>query len=212
LRAVIFDFDGVIADTMEDNCNAWKKSFSDFGFDMNESEYYLLEGMGRYQIAQYFIGKYFLDPDIKSEVVTRKEFNYKVNSKFRLFDYIVEILLFLQSKHLPMAIVTGASRERLHESLADTVSNFFDVIVTSDDVINPKPNPESYIKAVNLLNVPADACIVVENAILGIQSAKAAGCKCFALQTTMDAKVLKDADEIFASHFDLFERFKYQFA
>lgn len=211
MRAVIFDFDGVIADTMQDNCNAWKKAFAELGFSMNESEYYLLEGMGRFQIANFFIEKYSLDPNITNEVVAKKECYYKVYSNFRLFDFVTEILFFLQSKGVPMAIVTGASRERLHQSLQDSISVLFDAIVTSDDVMNPKPNPESYLKAVNLIGIPADKCIVIENAILGIEAAKAAGCKCFALQTTMDAKVLKDADEIFTSHQYLLERLKYQF-
>lgn len=212
MRAVIFDFDGVIADTMKDNCNAWKKAFAELGFSMNESEYYLLEGMGRFQIANFFIKKYSLDPNITNEVVSKKEYYYKVNSNFRLFDFVTEILVFLKSKGVLMAIVTGASRERLQQSLQDSLSIFFDAIVTSDDVLNPKPNPESYLKAVNLIGIPADNCIVIENAILGIKAAKAAGCKCFALETTMDATVLKDADEIFASHQYLLERLKYQFS
>ena len=60
IRAVIFDFDGVLADTMFDNCKAWQEAFALYGFQMDAIEYYRLEGMGRFQIAEYFIEKYLL--------------------------------------------------------------------------------------------------------------------------------------------------------
>jgi beta-phosphoglucomutase-like phosphatase (HAD superfamily) len=211
MKTMIFDFDGVIADTMKDNCLAWKNAFANYNHILNDSEYYRLEGMGRFQIAQHFIEKYNLDPLIKSNVVQEKELYYNSNNSFKFYDNIPEIFAFLESKLVKTAIVTGASRERIHRYLSKKILTFISALITADDIEKSKPHPEPYLKAINQLGVEAKDCIVVENSILGIIAAKKAGCKCFALQTTLDAKDLKDADEIFYTHKDLLERLKIQF-
>jgi beta-phosphoglucomutase len=209
--AVIFDFDGVIADTMKDNCTAWQDAFAVHGFKMDEAEYYRLEGMGRYQIAQHFIDKYKLDPTIKNEVVETKELNYKKNNTFRLYNEIPLILHLLKEKKVAVAIVTGASRDRIETHLNKDIRDCLTVLVTADDVTHTKPHPEPYLKAVEKIGKPAASCLVIENAILGIQSAKAAGCTCYALETTLHKADLSIADEVFATHKDLFHTFESTF-
>jgi beta-phosphoglucomutase len=205
--AVIFDFDGVIADTMHDNCVAWQDAFKPYGFALKAQEYYQLEGMGRYQIAEHFIEKYHLDQKILNDVVEAKELNYKNNNTFRLYPGVKEILALLWNKNVPVAIVTGASRARIGEHLEEAIMKKLSALVTADDVKNTKPHPEPYLKAVEKIGKQASGCIVVENAILGIQSAKAAGCLCYALETTLSKDSLSLADKIFATHADLFQEF-----
>jgi beta-phosphoglucomutase len=200
IRAVIFDFDGVLADTMFDNCKAWQQAFALYGFQMDAIEYYKLEGMGRFQIAEYFIEKYFLDPSIKKNLVDVKEINYKKNNSFKYYDFVYEIFSFLNKKGISTAIVTGASKTRIKEHLDENISKNLKALVTADDVINTKPNPEPYLKAAAMLGMNPNECLVIENAILGIKSANAAGCKCFALETTLKFEDLIGADEIFDSH------------
>jgi beta-phosphoglucomutase len=208
IRAVIFDFDGVLADTMSDNCKAWQNAFAFYGFYMDAIEYYRLEGMGRFQIAQHFIDKYFLDPSIKKDVVEAKEMDYKKNNSFKYYQYVHDIFSFLNEKDIPIAIVTGASRDRIKEHLDEKISVCLKALVTADDVINTKPNPEPYLSAATMLGINAKECLVIENAILGIDSAKSAGCYCFALETTLSAIDLSKADEIFTNHFQLLNRLK----
>jgi beta-phosphoglucomutase len=208
IRAVIFDFDGVLADTMFDNCKAWQDAFSDYGFHMDAFEYYRLEGMGRFQIAEHFIKKYFLDPSINKNVVEAKELNYKKNNSFKYYDDVHDIFSFLNEKGIPMAIVTGASKSRIQEHLNKNVLSSLKAIVTADDVINTKPNPEPYLTATKMLGISAENCLVIENAILGIKSAKDAGCKCFALETTLKFEDLTEADEIFDNHKELLIKLK----
>lgn len=206
IRAVIFDFDGVLADTMSDNCKAWQDAFAVYGFHMDAIEYYGLEGMGRFQIAEYFIDKYFLESSIKKDVVEAKEMNYKKNNTFKYFQYVHDIFSFLNKKNIPIAIVTGASRDRIKEYLDEKISLHLNALVTADDVIHTKPDPEPYLSAATMLGINAKECLVIENAILGIQSAKSAGCHCFALETTMSATDLTEADEVFDSHKNLFTK------
>lgn len=206
IRAVIFDFDGVIADTMFDNCKAWQDAFAVYDFHMDSIEYYRLEGMGRFQIAEHFIDKYFLDPSIKKDVVEAKEMNYKKNNSFKYYEYVHDIFSFLNEKGIPTAIVTGASRDRIKEHLDEKISVFLKALVTADDVIHTKPNPEPYLSAATMLNISAKECLVIENAILGIHSAKSAGCYCFALETTLSVADLTEADEVFDTHKKLFKK------
>ena len=69
-KAVIFDFDGVIADPMNDNFAAWNKAFSVYNVQLNPLDYFLLEGMGRFQVAGFLIKKYGLDSTIEESIVT----------------------------------------------------------------------------------------------------------------------------------------------
>lgn len=208
IRAVIFDFDGVLADTMFDNCKAWQKAFALYGFQMDDIEYYRLEGMGRFQIAEYFIEKYSLEPSIKKNLVEAKEMNYKKNNSFKYYDYVNEIFAFLNEKGISTAIVTGASKTRIQEHLNENISQYLKALVTADDVMHTKPNPEPYLKAAAMMEINPKDCLVIENAILGIDSAKRAGCYCFALETTLSADDLAEADEIFTNHFQLLNRLK----
>jgi beta-phosphoglucomutase len=210
-EAVIFDFDGVIADTMKDNCMAWKEAFSVYNFAMKDDEYYQLEGMGRFQIADHFIGKYKLDAAIKQEVADAKERIYKEKNSFRIYDHVHEIFSLLEKKNIPTAIVTGASRERISEHMDKKIGAQLSALITADDVKNTKPDPEPYLNAVKKLGKKAENCLVVENAILGIKSAKGAGCTCFGLETTLKKEFLKEADEVFATHKELLIKFEKMF-
>jgi beta-phosphoglucomutase-like phosphatase (HAD superfamily) len=81
-------------------------------------------------------------------------------------------------------------------------------MITADDVTLTKPDPEPYLKAISRLNLKPENCIVVENSILGIESAKKSSCICFALETTLKKSYLSQADEIFSSHKELLTKFK----
>lgn len=203
MQAVIFDFDGVLADTMQDNCRAWQKAFAVYGFDMPAHEYFLLEGMGRYQVADHFIAKYGLDRAIRDQVVEAKELNYKLDNTFRMYSEVPAILALLQANNIPSAIVTGASKARISEHLSPDMAKQLTALVTADDVTHTKPHPEPYLAAVNKLGWPPSDCLVVENAILGIESALAAGCKCVALTTTVTKEDLKEAEKVFTTHAEL---------
>ncbi len=206
IKAVIFDFDGVIADTMEDNFLAWEAAFNYYNYQINKLDYFKLEGMGRYQIAKHFISKSELPNILIDELVEFKEKYYLEHNKFRIYSLIDEIFSVIKSKNISIAVVTGASKARINLLLDNKYLRDISVIITSDDVLNTKPDSEPYLKAINLLNLNPDNCLVIENAILGILSAKSAGCKCFALETTMEKDYLQSADEIFLNHNKLLTR------
>lgn len=205
-QAIIFDFDGVIGKTMHDNFLAWEAAFQEINISINENEYYELEGLKAIDVAQYFLK---LNNHSKSaaEIVTFKESYYEKNNRFSFYPGVVELLQeFKKTKKL--ALVTGANRSRLdftrskYSSPVDVFS-FFDVIVSATDVKAGKPHPEPYLKALDFLQLPADKCLVIENAPLGITSAKKAGIKCVGITSTLKKEKLTEADYIYSSISDL---------
>ncbi|HLD69311.1 MAG TPA: HAD family phosphatase, partial [Candidatus Omnitrophota bacterium] len=94
---------------------------------------------------------------------------------------------------------TGTSRHELHRILPDYLYNLFSVVVTGTDVKNGKPHPEPFLKALKLLKIKSSEAVVIENAPLGIQSAKKAGLRCFALASSLPKQFLHEADAVFSS-------------
>jgi beta-phosphoglucomutase len=207
-KAVIFDFDGVIADTMKDNFAAWNQAFSAYNVQLNPLDYFLLEGMGRFQVAEFLLRKYGLDAGLEKQIVEAKEENYLLKNKFSVYPEINSIFTFLNNKKIPIAMATGASRERVEKTLKEDFLKQIHVLVTVDEVKKGKPDPESYYQATKKLKLKTEECLVIENAPLGIQSAKAAGCTCFAIETTLDKKYLKEADETFVNHLVLHSKLR----
>lgn len=204
-KAVLFDFDGVIADTMEDLFSAWKNAFSDFGIEIKKEDYFVLEGLKQVNVAKT-LGKN-LNPDFYEEISKLKTRYYLENFKLIFYDHIYEIVDNLKKANKKLAIVSASPREKLEKTVPKDFLEKFDAVVCSEDYLNGKPNPEPYLTAMNKLNLNPEECIVIENAPLGIRSAKAAGIYCIALMTTLDEGYLKDADLIINNHKELLSLF-----
>jgi beta-phosphoglucomutase len=203
LRAVILDFDGVVGDTMTENFRAWEQAFSHYGVTITTSDYYPLEGMGPRGVAEALCRLYGAPTSLAPAIAEDKERLYLSINTFRMFPEIPMLLRVLLNLNAPLALVTGASRKRLRSSLPADIQSAFACIVTSDDVTATKPAPEPYQKALDILGISATHSVAVENAPLGIASAKGAGLFCVALCTTLPPEALRAADLIVQTHADL---------
>jgi beta-phosphoglucomutase len=119
---------------------------------------------------------------------------------------IAPLLHDLWGRGYQLGLVTGSAGSVVDESLSPTgLAELFAAIVTGDEVSQGKPNPEPYQIAANRLGVSPFDCLAVENAPLGIRSAKAAGMGCVAIETTLPAARLlaADADRVFPDAADL---------
>ncbi|MDP8212654.1 MAG: HAD family phosphatase [Candidatus Zapsychrus exili] len=103
----------------------------------------------------------------------------------------------LKKQGFKLALVTGSAHSEIKKILPERIYNLFEVIVTGSDVKNGKPHPEPYLKAIKALKIKKTQAIVIENAPFGIKSAKTAGLKCYAIETSLPKKYLKQADKIF---------------
>ncbi|MHC4060769.1 MAG: HAD family hydrolase [Planctomycetota bacterium] len=201
-KAIFFDFDGVIGKTMEDNYNAWACAFSTVGITLEKVDYFLLEGLDTKSVAKIILRRNKLDESLTDEVVTVKEKHYLEHNSFEFYPGIVDFINSLDNQ-FKLALVSGATAERLKSTVPPDFLKKFGTVITGDKVRNPKPSPEPYLLASEQLEVPPSECLVIENAPLGIASAKKAGMDCAAVCSTLEHKYLAGADFIVDSAYSL---------
>ena len=203
-KSLLFDFDGVISRTPCILFQAWSFAFqTTVDVNIRKEEYYLLEGTGVQKTVAVLGNKYNVDPANYQTIIKLKDDYFRSNYTFGVYDGVYELIDRLKSNGIRMALVTGANKYRILESVPENFINQFDVLITSDDIVNTKPHPESYMKAARLLNVESNDCVVLENAPLGIQAAKAAGMFVIAVPSTLPKYHLSGADLILESIVDL---------
>jgi beta-phosphoglucomutase len=159
----------------------------------------LLEGIGVQKTVEILGNKYEVDASNFEAIIRIKDDYFTKHYTFAVYDGVYELINSLKNKGIKRGLVTGADKHRILESVPKNFINQFDVLVTSDDITDTKPSPEPYIRAAKLLNVEPKDCIVLENAPLGIQAAKAAGMFVIALKSTLPECHLSNADIILES-------------
>ncbi|MCB4790777.1 MAG: HAD family phosphatase [Elusimicrobia bacterium] len=193
-RAVLFDFDGVIARTMEDNYRAWKVALKGHKVCFSKKEYFLLEGMNVKNVARKLLGKKNNRSGLVDKICKAKDDYYLNNNSFSLYSGVKTLISRLRKKGYKLGLVTGASKVRLVKSAGADFLKRFEAVITGDMVRKPKPDPLPYLLAAKAMSVNPAQCLVVENAPLGIESAKNAGMFCVAVASTLNKKYLKKAD------------------
>lgn len=199
-KVFCFDFDGVVGRTMEDNYLSWKQAFQQFNIELPQRDYFALEGIKTYEMAKHFMQpKGYGDEDFKKTVANKETIYHQLNN----FSYYPGILKLLEQLYLDktLCLVTGANRDRLNNtSKFKEVLGFFKIIITADDVASGKPAKDPYEKCYRQLGCSPQECLAIENAPLGITSAKAAGLDCIAVCSTLSEDDLIKADLIFKNH------------
>jgi len=171
----IFDCDGTIADTMPSHYRAWARAMADFGGQFPEDLFYAWGGKPTSVIVEQLNAKFGLSLDVE-EVVQRKE-GYYLKS-VREVGPVGPVLDFAKSIHgtAPMAIASGGHHELVDATLeALGITSLFDAVVCAEDYVHGKPAPDPFLKAAELLGVPASQCVVFEDSPTGIAAAEAAG-------------------------------------
>jgi beta-phosphoglucomutase len=201
LSTLIFDMDGVITDTMPYHFRAWASIFASEGIIASHEDIYKREGQkGIESVRELFTEKKkVFTEEIAQRLLREKEELFK-----RIFKrkYIAGSRGFIKKFHrkgFKLGLVTGTSRHEAQRLLPKELWECFNTTVCGSDVQNGKPHPEPYLKALKHLNVDPQDAIVFENAPFGIRSAKAAGLYCMALETSLPAIYLKNADAVFSS-------------
>lgn len=212
-KAAIFDMDGVITNTMPYHFKAWEMAFKDIvGMSISEKDIYLREGSkGSFALEEIFEQYgWAYHPSVLKKLLARKEEIFPQIVKVDFVDGAVQFLRAIHDQGFVMALVTGTSRDELKRMLPEHIQLLFSVIVTGTDVVHGKPNPEPYQAALTKLNVSCDEAFVIENAPLGIRSARAAGLRCIALETSLERAYLADADYVFLNFDELIETLSFK--
>jgi HAD superfamily hydrolase (TIGR01509 family) len=208
IEALIFDCDGVLMDSMHLHAKAWKTAFAEAGIEINEKDIYWMEGANDSGVIEMVLksANQAYQKDIFESVPARKHELFSVD-EVTLFDGIDACLKELRD-NLHLAVVSGSDRNALEKMTGKFLPDIFDVVISGNDVSRGKPHPEPYTKAVEDLGICRENCIVVENAPLGVQAAKAAGLFCIGLPTYVDDAELKHADIVLKDHTELIEYLK----
>ena len=201
VRAIILDMDGVITNTMPDHFHSWKVTLSKIGIPVTHYDVYCREGQrGIHSVRELSqqCGVPVTD-NHAHKILREKEIYFKkiVRSRF-----IIGARTFLKRLHndkFRLALVTGTSHHEMCRILPLSIRKLFSVIVTGSDVRHGKPHPEPYLRSMKKLALKFNEAVVIENAPFGIRSAKRAGLRCLALETSLPRKYLKEADAVFGS-------------
>ncbi|MDO8563384.1 MAG: HAD family phosphatase [Nanoarchaeota archaeon] len=204
IKAVLFDYDGVIADTMEDNYLAWKTVLKKRGIILSRDDYFPFEGIKLEEIIMIIEKKNNIFIENKKELISEKDETFLRNNIPKLYPGVEEFISELKRKNIKLAIVSAGHFNRLSKSLSKDFMNNFSSIITGDKIKEGKPSPEPYLKAIQELNLKSDDCVVIENAPVGITSAKRAKVnRVIAITSTLKKELLYEADDIIDSFIDL---------
>jgi len=174
-KGLIFDLDGTLADTMPIHYIAWKNAGAKYGIEFTPQLFMELAGIPLYPTVEklnQMFGK-TIDP---REMGDMKELEFENNMHLTPEIMVVTNLVRKYHGKLPMAIGTGGNRRLALKTLEIIgLDKYFDVLVSSEDVENYKPHPETFLKCAELMGVNPLDCEVFEDGVLGIQAAKTAG-------------------------------------
>ncbi|HSR34483.1 MAG TPA: HAD-IA family hydrolase [Anaerolineae bacterium] len=196
-RSIILDMDGVVLASPPLHLLTWQRTLAPLGIELKGEDLFPLEGMPTeltaQRLTQQFLGQACSQAEARALAATKRTlFREMFNLTF--VPGIVPLLHDLRGRGFRLGLVTGSARGVVEESLAPTgVTELFEAIITGDEVSQGKPDPEPYLTAAAHLGIPPEACLVIENAPLGIRSARAAGMSCVGLETTLPARRLTEA-------------------
>lgn len=201
VKAVIFDMDGVLVDSMPYHADAWIIVFAEAGIYIKRQDVYEVEGSNHEGIIRLIFKKAGRTPapeDFEELSLKKREVFARINN-VEVFEGIHDCLDFLKNR-CSLGVVSGSDKGVVMELIERFFPDTFEAIVTGNDVKEGKPSPEPYLKAVEMLGIRKDECIVIENAPLGVESAKRAGLYCVAIPTYVEKERLKNADVVLESH------------
>lgn len=179
VKGVIFDLDGVIVDTAKYHFIAWKDTAAKLGYDFTEEDNEKLKGVSRVQSLEMILklaGKQISQKE-KDELLIEKNEDYlKLISdmnRSEILPGIEDFLNYLKRTNIPFSLGSASKNAKLILRTLDLLS-FFDAIVDGNDVSKAKPDPEVFLVAADKLGLEPENCMVVEDAIAGVEAANRA--------------------------------------
>ena len=191
-KAVIFDWDGTLADTKDIVLNSFRKALEDLPIEVDEELIKSLMGKRAKEIFSEVLknsGIRFDEKTLKDLVEKRVEAELELSSCVELKDGAMDLLNSLKGKvKLGLA---SMNNEQVIDSMLNGcgLTQFFDVILSADEVTEPKPNPEIFLKCASKLKLKSDVIVIVEDTTFGVRAAKAANMDCIAVSSGFSNRI-----------------------
>lgn len=208
LKAVIFDFDGVITDSEILHLRAFNKVLAQFDVEIKKKDYYSKYlGYTDIDCYRHLIKDGFIKVDKNkiAELVEQKDLVFKklAQTEGRTIDGVREFLNMLKQNHIHIAICSGALLSEIELMLDEAkLRSYFETIVAAEHVKKGKPHPEGFLRTLKRLNksrkvqISVKQCVVIEDSQWGLQAAKAAGMHSVAVTNSYGAEQLHLAEKI----------------
>lgn len=212
LRAVIFDFNGIIVDDEPIHFELFQKVLGEEGITLTEEAYYArylgFDDRGAFTAGFRESNKSLSDAKLRA-LIERKAVYYQeaIRHHVIIFPGVNELVVNL-AQTLPLAVASGALRQEIETILSTAgLLRYFHAIVSAEDVKQGKPEPEVFLTALTALNAlcnniapiqPSD-CVVIEDSKEGIRGARRAGMKCLAVTNSHSAELLSEANAVVKS-------------
>jgi beta-phosphoglucomutase len=178
MKAVIFDLDGVLVDSMPAHVGAWQSAFESIaGIKVTERDIYRLEGMRGLELILKIFEHKGGDKSLAKQVHDKKNKLFRSTRRSVPFDGAAKMLDRISC---PKAVVSGSAKADVEPVLDDAFGKSkFSAIITADDVKAGKPDPSAFLEAASQLKVSPREAVVIENAPLGAEAARKAGMTCY---------------------------------
>ena len=188
--AVIFDCDGTLVDSMPAHFEAWCDALAVYGAGgvLREDVFFAMGGRPSHDIVMEINSLYGLKLDPEAIALAKREAFFKRMDAISLIDEVAAFAESLRGR-VPMAVASGSSRRVVEKTLQRLgVSDWFDEVVTADDVAEGKPAPDVFLHAARLLGVIPLKCLALDDAPAGILAAQRAGMQVVAIPMTIAAR------------------------
>lgn len=204
-KTILWDMDGVIADSGPFHFAAWQEIFARKGVDFTRKNFTKFFGTRNDFIIRTVLGEKLSEEDVETMVVEKEAiFRMKAKGNIRPFPGVVKLLNTIKKGNFRLALVSSAPEENIDLITGDLgIKGKFDCVISGRQVSESKPSPQIYLLAAEKLGVDPGNCIVIEDSPFGVKGAKAAGMRCLAVANAHPGGDLVEADKIVDSLEDI---------
>ena len=198
IKAVIWDMDGVIADTAPYHLKAWQAVFQKRGINFSEADFKRHFGQRNDTIIRDALGQGASQNEIDA-IAREKESNFRktIRQRIKPLPGVITLLKSLAEHGFKLALASSAPIENIQLLMTGLdLNNCFKVIISGRDIAEGKPSPQGFLLAAQKLEVKPENCIVIEDAVAGVTAAKRARMHCVAVTNTHPRTSLMEADLI----------------
>ncbi len=197
-KAVIWDMDGVIADTALYHLKAWQEVFRERGVNFTGEDFRHTFGQRNDTIIKSVLGGEIAQHEIDAIANAKEEsFRRRIKQKLKPLPGAIELMTSLKKRGFQMALASSAPIENIQLVIKTIgINDYFQSIICDKDVTEGKPSPQVFLLAAERLGVEPGDCVVIEDAVVGVTAAKRAGMRCLAVAGTHSRHSLEEADRI----------------